>query len=101
VRDGAAARPGTDPITGAADGPGRATAVMSPDATMAPMHSSGATIDSGSGKPLAGMVAAALDVPITMLLADPGVTGARATAETLDKPLELTTGSRRSCGRTG
>jgi hypothetical protein len=66
---------------------------MSPDANMAPMHSSGATIDSGSGKPLAGMVAAALDVPITMLLADPGVTGARATAETLDKPLELTTGS--------
>lgn len=46
----------------------------------------GATIDSGSGKPLAGMVAAALGVPITMLLSDPGVTGARATAETLDDP---------------
>lgn len=49
---------------------------------------SGATIDSQSGKPLAAMVAAGLDVPVTMLLADPGVTGARATAETLDTPTE-------------
>lgn len=81
----------TNPITGAATDPAGQTAVMSPDATMAPMHSSGATIDSGSGKPLAGMVAAALDVPITMLLADPGTSGARAVAETLDKPLEETT----------
>jgi hypothetical protein len=46
----------------------------------------GATIDSDSGKPLAGMVAAALGVPITYLLADPGQTGARAVAETLDTP---------------
>lgn len=84
---------GTDPLTGQATDPTGQTAVMSPDASMAPMHSSGATIDSGSGKPLAGMVAAALDVPITMLLADPGTSGARAVAETLDRPLELTTGS--------
>lgn len=49
---------------------------------------SGATIDSESGRPLAAMVAAAVGVPVTMLLGDPGVTGARATAETLDKPLE-------------
>jgi hypothetical protein len=81
----------TDPITGTPTDPVGATALMTPDANLAPMHSSGATIDSGSGKPLAGMVAAALDVPITMLLADPGITGARATAETLDKPLEETT----------
>jgi len=46
----------------------------------------GATIDSESGKPLATMVAAALGVPVTMLLGDPGQTGARAVAETLDKP---------------
>jgi hypothetical protein len=46
----------------------------------------GATIDSESGKPLAGMVAAALGVPITYLLSDPGQTGARAVAETLDAP---------------
>lgn len=48
---------------------------------------SGATIDSNSGRPLAAMVAAALDVPVTMLTSDPGVTGARATAETLDEPM--------------
>ena len=57
---------------------------------------SGATIDSNSGRPLAAMVAAATDVPVTMLLADPGVTGARATAETLDKPLALVTMMRRA-----
>lgn len=53
---------------------------------------SGATIDSDSGRPLAAMIAAGLGLPVTMLLADPGVTGARATAETLDKPtvLEMT-----------
>jgi hypothetical protein len=47
---------------------------------------SGATLDSESGRPLAAMVAAAVGLPVTILLADPGVTGARATAETLDKP---------------
>lgn len=56
--------------------------------TFEAVSKSGATIDAGSSKPLAGMVAAALDVPLTMLLSDPGVTGARATAETLDRPLE-------------
>lgn len=55
----------------------------------------GATIDSNSGKPLAGMVAAATDVPVTMLLGDPGITGARATAETLDTPTENMAGMRR------
>jgi hypothetical protein len=62
-----------------------ATAVMA-GSKMEAISKSGATIDAGSGKPLAGMVAAALGVPVTMLLADPGVTGARATAETLDAP---------------
>lgn len=56
---------------------------------------SGATIDSESGKPLAGMVAAAFGVPLTMLLADPGSTGARAVAETLDEPMRLMAQSRR------
>lgn len=56
---------------------------------------SGATIDSESGRPLAMMVAAAMGVPVTMLLGDPGLTGARATAETLDLPTELTMGQRR------
>lgn len=56
---------------------------------------SGATIDAESGKPLAAMVAAGMDVPVTMLLTDPGITGARATAETLDTPTELMAGGRR------
>jgi hypothetical protein len=41
------------------------------------------------------MAASALDVPVTMLLGDPGVTGARATAETLDSPTERTMELRR------
>lgn len=56
---------------------------------------SGATIDSESGRPLAMMVAAALGIPVTMLLSDPGQTGARAVAETLDLPTELTMSQRR------
>lgn len=64
-------------------------AVTGEGQTFEAVNKSGATIDAGSSKPLAGMVAAALDVPVTMLLTDPGVTGARATAETLDRPLEL------------
>jgi len=70
-------------------------AVMGPGQTLEAIPKSGATIDSESGKPLAGMVAAALDVPLTMLLADPGQTGARAVAETLDRPTELMAGLRR------
>lgn len=50
---------------------------------------SGATIDSDSGRNVATMAASALGVPVTMLLLDPGQTGARAVAETLDKPLEM------------
>lgn len=70
--------------------------VTAPDQRFEAVSKSGATIDSGSGRPLAAMVAAAMDVPVTMLLGDPGVTGARATAETLDQPLQLVIGMRRS-----
>jgi hypothetical protein len=56
----------------------------------------GATIDAESGRPLAAMTAAGLDVPVTMLLADPGQQGNRATAETLDWPTELAMMARRS-----
>lgn len=65
-----------------------AFASMGPGQTLEAIPKTGATIDAGSGRPLAAMVAAGLDVPVTMLLADPGVTGARATAETLDRPTE-------------
>jgi hypothetical protein len=65
-----------------------ATALLTPEMALEAIPKSGATIDSESGRPLAAMVAAALDVPVTMLLGDPGTTGARATAETLDTPTE-------------
>lgn len=69
------------------DGAG-ATAVMA-GATLEAIPKSGATLDANSGRPLAAMVAAALGVPVTMLLADPGQEGARAVAATLDKPTAL------------
>jgi len=56
---------------------------------------SGATIDSTSGQPLAAMIAAGMGVPVTVLLSDPGVTGARAVAETLTSPQILEMGMRR------
>lgn len=83
-----------DPATG--EGAVGGTAMMPDGANFEPISKSGATIDAESGRPLAMMVAAALGVPVTMLLADPGQTGARATAETLDTPTELEMGSRRS-----
>lgn len=73
-----------------------ATVNLTPDVTLEAVPKSGATIDSGSGRPLAAMVAAGLDIPVTILLADPGVTGARATAETLDTPLRLAMEQRQS-----
>ncbi|MGC0237288.1 hypothetical protein [Arthrobacter sp. SD76] len=57
--------------------------------TLEAVPKTGATLDSESGRPLAAMAAAALGVTVTILLADPGITGARATAETLDLPMRL------------
>jgi hypothetical protein len=72
-----------------------AAAVMTPGMDLAPIPKTGATIDADSGKPLAAMVAAATDLPLTMLLGDPGTTGARAVAETLDEPTRLMAETRR------
>ena len=79
------------------DDPARAGghAVMDAGTTLEAIPKTGATIDAASGQPLQQMVAAALDVPLTMLLTDPGVSGARAVAETLDQPMELAMGARR------
>ena len=88
VRQRLAAAPPRDPATGEAQDAG-ATAVTPMDAVMEAIPKSGATIDAESGRPLAMMVASALDVPVTALLSDPGQTGARATAETLNKPTEM------------
>jgi len=95
IRTRLGAAPTNDPTTGAQLGAG-ATAVMSPGTTLEAIPKTGATIDSDSGRPLAAMVAAAIDMPVTMLLCDPGVTGARATAETLDQPTLLAMTLRRA-----
>lgn len=89
-----AAPPTRDPLTREPREAG-ATAVVPPTVNVEAVNKTGATLDSESGRPLAAMVAAAMDVPVTMLLGDPGVTGARATAETLDTPTELAMTSRR------
>lgn len=89
------AAPSVDPIAGERRHAG-ATASLPPDMSLEAIPKTGATIDSESGRPLAAMVAAALDVPVTMLLGDPGTTGNRATAETLDTPTEQAAELRRA-----
>jgi len=88
----AAARP-VAPAAAAA-GVGQAV-VASDNQTFEAISKSGATIDADSGRPLAAMTAAGLGVSVVTLLADPGVTGARAVAETLDLPTVLEMGMRR------
>lgn len=84
------------PEHGLRDGqPVGGVAVQGPGQSLEAIPKSGATVDSQSGKPLAAMVAAGLGVSVVNLLADPGTTGARAVAETLDKPTILEAGARR------
>lgn len=70
-------------------------AITDPDTKLSLASKSGAQIDGETHRPFATLAAAALEVPVTMLLSDPGVTGARATAETLDQPTELMARDRR------
>ena len=88
---GKAARAATEARRAAAGQPNEsqagATAVTA-GSTLEAIPKTGATIDAESGRPLAGMVAAAIGIPVTMLLSDPGQTGARAVAETLDEPMK-------------
>ena len=70
-------------------------AALGPGVGLEAVSKSGATIDATSGKPIAAMVASGVGLPVTMLLADPGVTGARAVAQTLDTPTILEMGMRR------
>lgn len=86
-RPGSGAYPDTGPVGQVAAG--------GPGVSLEAIPKTGATIDSGSGRPLAAMVASALGVSVVDLLADPGVTGARAVAETLDKPVVLEMNGRR------
>lgn len=68
---------------------------MGPQDTLEAVPKTGATIDSESGRPLAVMIAAAVGLPVTQLLADPGQTGARAVAETLNLPTRIEMDGRR------
>ncbi|WP_159622682.1 hypothetical protein [Ruania rhizosphaerae] len=95
MRRALARRPAPGTAAGTDTGAG-ATAMMSPDVTLEAVPKTGATLDSESGRPLASLIAAALGLPVTTLLADPGQTGARAVAETLDEPTRLEMGQRRS-----
>lgn len=74
--------PGNDGSVGAAY-------VSAPGESLEAIPKTGATIDADSGRPILAMIAAGLDVPVTMLSTDPGITGARSTAETLDEPMFL------------
>jgi hypothetical protein len=88
----AAMRAATDPRLRSAGGGDETiggVAVTPTGGNLEAIPKSGAVIDAESGRPLAMQVAAGLNVPVTMLLGDPGQTGARATAETLDWPTEL------------
>ena len=64
-------------------------AAMDPDTTLEAVPKTGATIDAESSRPLAVMIAAGLGLPVTTLMSDPGQTGARAVAETLNLPTRL------------
>lgn len=65
------------------------TVAMPTDQRIEAVPKSGATIDAESGRPVGTMVAMALGLPVTTLMADPGQTGARAVAETLNHPTML------------
>ncbi|PRZ15155.1 hypothetical protein [Nesterenkonia sandarakina] len=81
------------------DMPAGSTAVMSGETTLQAVPKTGATIDSESGRPLATMIAAGFGLPVTTLLSDPGQTGARATAETLNLPTRLVMEARQEVWR--
>lgn len=69
--------------------PAGSTAVMTEDQDIVAVPKSGATVDAESGRPVLAMIAAAMGLPVTTLSADPGQTGARAVAETLNQPTRL------------
>lgn len=77
-------------LKGLGELPAGSSVSMTDDQKLEPLSKSGATLDSESSRPLATMAASALGLPVTILLADPGQTGARAVAETLDLPTRLT-----------
>jgi hypothetical protein len=73
-------RTATTPTTGTTTPAGQ-TAITT--GKLEAVNKTGATLDADSGRPIAALVAAALGVTVTELLSDPGITGARAVAESL------------------
>ena len=61
------------------------TAIMGEGMELSSMPRS-SNVDLGTGRPLASMVASALEVSVVALLSDPGSSGAYGTAQTLDAP---------------
>lgn len=82
-------------IPAGTDGGAGASMVLGTGENLEAIPKSGATIDADSGRPILAMIAAGLDIPVTMLSTDPGISGARSTAETLDEPMYLAMAARR------
>lgn len=78
--------PRRDPATGHEADVGAAVALGANQDVQA--LQSARSVDFNSGRPLAALVAAGLEVPLTALTSDP-TEGNRATAETLDEPTKL------------
>jgi hypothetical protein len=53
---------------------------------LASLPRTGNSVDLGNGRPLAAMVASALEVSVVALMSDPGTSGAYGVAQTLDVP---------------
>lgn len=79
-----AAQPARDPLTGRVENVG-GTAVMNAGTTLQTIGRTGGSVDFKAGEPLAAMVAAGLEIPLTMLTSDGGSAN-RSSAETLDTP---------------
>ena len=79
-----AAQPTRDPFTGDVQNVG-GTAVMGMGATMSTIGRTAGSVDFSAGLPLAAMVAAGLEIPLTALTADGGSSN-RSAAETLETP---------------
>ena len=62
------------------------TAILGADMELASLPRTSNSVDLGNGKPLAAMVAAALEVSVVALMSDPGTSGAYGVAQTLDIP---------------
>lgn len=78
------AQPTRNPYTGEVQDVG-ATAVAGMGTTLSAVGRTGGSVDFGAGLPLAAMVAAALEIPLTTLTADAGSAN-RSAGETLEEP---------------